>query len=144
MGANGGKNSEESKEAGEAAVAAAAVAELMLQLVKCFNADYKCHTHTHIHTHMGTHRGTHMCAHTQWQKIIRKLHWTTTSPTMTATTTTTATASFRLLRSCPRHDKRLQSGAGVRGEGQQALDGTGVAGWLLGPGRQQSAAGKAI
>lgn len=66
------------------------------------------------------------------------------------TTTTATTASFRLLRSCPRHDKRLQSvarggGLGVRrGEGQQALDGTGVAGWLLGPGRQQSAAGKAI
>lgn len=110
MGANGGKNAEESKEAdGAGAVAVAVVAaELMLQLVKRFNADYKCHTHTRIHIQMGTH----MCAHTQWQKIIRKLHWTTTSPTMTTTTT----ASFRLLRSCPRHDKRLQSVAGgVRG-----------------------------
>lgn len=101
MEANGGKNAEESKEADGAAAVAAA--ELMLQLVKRFNADYKCHTHTRIRTQMGTH----MCAHTQWQKIIRKLHWTTTSPTMTTTTTTTA--SFRLLRSCPRHDKRLQS-----------------------------------
>lgn len=60
MEANGGKNAEESKEADGAAAVAVVAAELMLQLVKRFNADYKCHTHTNAYTH----KWAHTCAHT--------------------------------------------------------------------------------